>query len=214
MEFHAFIAGAAVLVAAPLVVAQNAAAIKLPVYSSAFEAYLPYRDEKLANWRDVNDNVLGDDPSAPSLTSAQRGATQDQTTLIVHAPDLLTSQRQLYIDHWGNPLLSPSANQVPATGTGYVDVGVQHLKLVDFKWANQLPMAEYLNSYPGLDVPGNQTQGIAWDIWRLANKLFGYKSGTAYTKSEIMDIIMGTGTLGLKSLGRCFGYAVIRFDIP
>jgi hypothetical protein len=163
---------------------------------------------------DATNYVLGDDPSAPSLTSAQRGATQDQTTLIVHAPDLLTSQRQLYIDHWGNPLLSPSANQVPATGTGYVDVGVQHLKLVDFKWANQLPMAEYLNSYPGLDVPGNQTQGIAWDIWRLANKLFSYKSGTAYTKSEIMDIIMGTGTLGLKSLGRCFGYAVIRFDIP
>lgn len=57
MEFHAFIAGAAMLAAAPLVAAQTATASKLPVYSSAFEAYLPYREEKPANWRDVNDTM-------------------------------------------------------------------------------------------------------------------------------------------------------------
>jgi len=157
--------------------------------------------------------VLGDNPQTLALNSAQRMATQDQTALIVHSPDLLASQRNVYVDHWGNPLLSIAAN-VGVSGAGYVDVAGGNIKLVDFKWANQLPMGEYLNSYPGHDVPGNQTQGIVWDIWRLAKKLFSYKSGTAYTDKEIMDIILGTNSLGALSLGRVFGYAVIRFDIP
>lgn len=61
MEFRAFFTGAALLAAAPLAAAQSAAPLKLPAYSSAFEAYQPYRDEKRANWRDVNDTmgVLG-----------------------------------------------------------------------------------------------------------------------------------------------------------
>ena len=61
MEFHAFIAGVALLAAVPLVAAQTATAPKLPVYTSAFETYQPYREEKRANWRDLNDTmgVLG-----------------------------------------------------------------------------------------------------------------------------------------------------------
>ena len=61
MDFQAFIAGAVLLAAVPLVAAQTAQAPKLPVYTSAFETYQPYREERLANWRDVNDTmgVLG-----------------------------------------------------------------------------------------------------------------------------------------------------------
>jgi hypothetical protein len=185
------------------------------IYAGGWSAASATEKKGTLSGLDGTNFVLGDDPSAIALSGAQRGATLDQTALIVHAPDLLSSNQKVCIDHWGNPLISVAANIAPATGTGYTDSPAgANVKLVDFKWGAQLPMAEYLNSYPGLDVPGNQTQGIAWDIWRLAKKMLSYKSGTAYTDAEIMDIIMGTSTLGGKSLGRIFGYAVIRFDIP
>ena len=55
---------AALVVAAPVfaqTVAQSAAQPAVPKYESAFTGYQPYRDEKPANWRDVNDTaaVLG-----------------------------------------------------------------------------------------------------------------------------------------------------------
>ncbi|CAN0464060.1 unnamed protein product, partial [Phaeothamnion confervicola] len=95
MEFHTFIAGAAVLVAAPLVAAQNAAAIKLPVYSSAFEAYLPYRDEKLANWRDVNDTIGALGGHSAHLREVAKTVTGDGTVLEI---DLVTSRVRIESD--------------------------------------------------------------------------------------------------------------------
>ena len=51
---------AALIVSAP-VVAQSGAQPAVPKYESAFSGYQSYRDEKPANWRDVNDTaaVLG-----------------------------------------------------------------------------------------------------------------------------------------------------------
>ena len=54
MEFQAFIAGVPLAVAVSLAAAQSVPPPYLPIYTSALEAYQPYREEKLANWRDLN----------------------------------------------------------------------------------------------------------------------------------------------------------------
>ena len=142
----------------------------------------------------VDGAVIGAESyTAVSATDVPNFAiSKDQTILFVQDRIDLINGATVHVDAFGNPILTIAAD---------ADHDVEFGNLVSFNHNVTLPFGEMTATVPNLELAGTGTQGIEYDVFYLARKVF-----PSATKKQIADY--------LNSADGMIGYATIYFDIP
>lgn len=126
-------------------------------------------------------------------------ASRDQTALFIQKKSLLVSGAKVYIDMFGNPILTDNA-----AFADLLNVAVAEIQLVDFNFEVRMPFGNETIQYPGIDVASANTGGIDFPVWALAKKL----EDSTLSINDLADLIIG----GTDK--KWYGYATIRYEIP